>query len=318
MIKRVSAYILGVLILATLFGCTPKTQTKTEIYFDTVVTLTAEGEIPSSAFELCQKYEKMLSATDPESDISKLNKKGKITSSEIAEILKTAKNYGKISNGRFDVTIYPLKKLWGFGQNENVPSKNQIDDAILKVDYRKIEIEKDKISLPKGFEVDLGGIAKGYIADKIAEVFKADNLNGIINLGGNITIPIERAKPYKIGIVNPKDTKTALCYLEVTKGAISTSGTYQRNFTKDGITYHHILDTSTGYPVESEIESVTIIAPSSISADALSTSVFCLGIDEGMKLVNSLQDTEAVIITEKGKILLSDSLKMSDNIIKFK
>ena len=317
MLKRLTSILLAFSLLI-LSGCSNKTETKTGIYFDTVVSLSAEGGIPDGVFSLCERYDKLLSATRENSQIYKLNKEGKLNvDSEIAELVRIALDYSEQSRGRFDITVHPIKQLWDF-KNGKVPTEKELTAAQKKVGYKNVKIKGNEITLSNGAQIDLGAIAKGYIADRLAELYKAEGKSGVINLGGNIMLPKTRKEPYKIGITDPKDTEKTVAVVEVTGGAVVTSGTYQRSFIKDGKLYHHILDTATGYPVQTGISSVTILAESATAADALSTTVICMGKDEGLKLINSTKNTEAVIITHGGEKLLSDGLETDGETIKIK
>ncbi len=315
--KKLCALLLALAVIV-FSGCANNTESKTAIYFDTVVSLSAEGGIPSGAFSLCERYDKLLSATHQNSQVYKLNSQGVATvDSEVAELIKTALYYCEQSEGRFDITVYPVKQLWDF-KNGKVPTEREVARALGRVNYKKVKIKDNEITLSGGAQIDLGGIAKGYVADRLAELYVAENKGGVINLGGNIMLPKTRKKPYKIGITDPKDTTKTAAVVEVTDGAVVTSGTYQRSFTKDGKLYHHILDTATGYPAETGIASATILTESATAADALSTTVICMGKTEGLRLINSLEDTEAVIITDSGEILLSDGLEQIEDTIKIK
>lgn len=317
MLKRLTAFLLALAVIV-LSGCANKTDSKTAIYFDTVVSLSAKGGIPSNAFALCERYDKLISVTNQDSQIYKLNQEGKLSvDDDVAELIQLAMKYSKLSNGKFDITVHPVKQLWDF-KNEKIPTKSQINEAKKKVGYKNVKVSGNEITLLGGAQIDLGAIAKGYIADRLAELYISENKSGVINLGGNIMLPKTRKKPYKIGITDPKDTKKTAAVVEVTGGAVVTSGTYQRSFSKDGKLYHHILDTDTGYPVETGIASVTILAESATTADALSTTVICMGKTEGLTLINGMDNTEAVIITDSGEILLSDGLKQIEDTIKIK
>ncbi len=311
MLKKVLSLALSVMFVA-FSGC-QETTTKTAIYFDTVVSLEAEGEIPKEAFSLLEMYDKLFSATNAESELYKLNASGKSeVDSELARVIETALKYSEISGGSFDITISPLKEVWGFGESPKVPTESQIKTALQKVNYKAVKVEGNSVDLG-GAKIDLGGIAKGYIADKLAELYIEMGVDGIINLGGNIMIPKSRKKPYKIGITDPRNTDEIIATLSVTSGAVVTSGTYERYFTENGKTYHHILDTKSGYPVKSGIASATVLTPSATDADALSTTLVSLGENEGLKLINSLENTEAVLITDSGEIKLSKGLKINKN-----
>ncbi|WP_265444637.1 FAD:protein FMN transferase [Acetivibrio straminisolvens] len=232
-------------------------------------------------------------------------------------VLDKAKQYSEISKGAFDVTIGPLVKSWGvFTDNPKVPSKTEIDDLLNLVNYKDINIdfENSKAMLAKqGQIVDLGGIAKGFAADEAVEIYKKHGVkSAMISLGGNIlTLGAKPdGRPWNVGIRNPRGKDSSyIGIVSVKDKAVVSSGDYERFFKKDGVRYHHILDPKTGYPANTGLIGTTIISDYSIDADALSTTVFVLGLEEGMKLIESLEGVEAVFITEDKEIYVTDGLK---------
>ncbi|ABN51797.1 FAD:protein FMN transferase [Acetivibrio thermocellus] len=232
-------------------------------------------------------------------------------------VLDKAKQYAEISNGAFDVTIGPLVKAWGvFTDNPRVPSKNEIDELLKLVNYKDINIdfENSTAMLAKeGQIVDLGGIAKGFAADEAVEIYKEHGVkSALISLGGNIFTLSGKpdGSPWMVGIRNPRGNDGSyIGIVRVKDKAVVSSGDYERFFEKDGVRYHHILDPKTGYPADTGLIGTTIISDFSIDADALSTAVFVLGLEEGMKLVESLDGVDAVFITADKKIYVTDGLK---------
>jgi thiamine biosynthesis lipoprotein len=235
--------------------------------------------------------------------------------------VQTAQHYSQLSEGAFDITIGPLVNLWGIGKKEEVPSQAAIDSTKVLIDYRKLQIgaSAGTIGLPEmGMSIDLGAIAKGYAGDEAARIFKEYGVkNGIISLGGNVVVVGTRpdGKPWRVGIQNPfKPIGNYAAVVEETDKTVVTSGTYERYFIKDGKRYHHILDPSTGYPADNGLASVSIIADKSIDADALSTTVFLLGPEKGMGLVDDLPNVECIMITNDKKITVSSGLQDKINI----
>jgi FAD:protein FMN transferase len=163
--------------------------------------------------------------------------------------------------------------------------------------------------------VDLGGIAKGYTGDEAIKIYKRNNIkSAYINLGGNVVVLGNRpdGSPWRIGIQNPRAANGLyIGVVKVTGKAVVTSGDYERYFERNNVRYHHILDTKTGYPADSGLISATIITDVSMDADALSTATFVLGLEKGMKLVNSLKGVEAVFITKDKKVYVTEGLKSS-------
>ena len=282
-------------------------ETKVGYYLDTVVTLTAytdQPELLEKGLELCGEYEKLLSRTIEGSDVWRINHAdGRTTtvSDETADILRTAIEIAGKSDGAFDITIAPVSTLWDFTSGkEIIPDAGLIEEAVKMVDYRKIRIEGNNVTLPSGMMIDLGGIAKGYIADAVQRKLAADGItNAILSFGGNIVaIGLKPdGSPWKVGIqdIDEPTGKSMMVSLNY-GGSTVTSGIYERGFTVDGVTYHHILSSQTGWPVQNGLASVTIFSDSSMIGDALSTAVFALGTEEGARLIESMEGIEALFI----------------------
>lgn len=294
--------------------------------------------IITDAFKLCSEYENMLSKTIETSDIARINNaegKAVTVSDETIEVLKKGLEFGRLSGGAFDITIGKATDLWNFHDNAEtgheggiVPSEEALKEAIRHVNYENIKIEGNGVSLTDPeTEINLGGIAKGYIADKAAEYLEERGVvSAIVDLGGNIvaiggkTSQIAASgdtqeTDFKIGIKDPLSSSGGLLELIPCKNkTVVTSGTYERYFEKDGVKYHHILDVNTGYPVDTDVLSVTIIADRGKSADCdgLSTTCLALGMEKGMELVKSLEGFEALFVDTNGKVEVSgDSIKFN-------
>ena len=294
--------------------------------------------IITDAFKLCSEYENMLSKTIETSDIARINNaegKAVTVSDETIEVLKKGMEFGRLSGGAFDITIGKATDLWDFHDNAEsgheggvVPAEKDLRDAISHVNYENIKIEGNRVSLTDPeTEINLGGIAKGYIADKAAEYLEERGVvSAIVDLGGNIvaiggkTSQIAASgdtqeTDFKIGIKDPLSSSGGLLELIPCKNkTVVTSGTYERYFEKDGVKYHHILDVNTGYPVDTDVLSVTIIADRGKSADCdgLSTTCLALGMEKGMELVKSLEGFEALFVDTNGKVEVSgDSIKFN-------
>lgn len=313
--------VLAVTIISA--GCSKKEVSQTAFLLDTVSTITiydyssdeSANDIINECFSLCTDYENKLSRTINTSEISAINsaKGGKTQVSEqTAELIKKAIKYSELSNGKFDITIAPVSSLWDFkSESPAPPNDSQIKEALSHVNYKNISVEGNTVELlDESAAIDLGGIAKGYIGDKAKEfLIEKGVTKALINLGGNILVICPENDSLKIGIQDPNGQEGALSGAISTNGnSLVTSGIYQRCFEYNGKLYHHILDTSTGYPVDNNLASVTIIGPESADCDALSTTVFCLGAEEGLKLVNSLDGYAAVIITKDNETLFSDGI----------
>lgn len=270
---------------------------------DTVVSLTAacDSQTIDGAFALCESYEKLLSRTAEDSTVYLLNNTdGFVTvDSHTEKIIEKAIYYGDLSGGKFDITVYPVSSLWDFNNSE-IPSRAEIAEALKSVDYQSIEIDGNRVNL-HGTQIDLGGIAKGYIADRLSDYFKdAQVTEGIIDLGGNLVVFGDR--DYTVGIKKPFSNGEIAATLKVRNKTVVTSGTYERYILTEDKLYHHILDPDTGYACDSDLTSATIIGDCSADADALSTVCILLGRDKAQKLVENTPNTEAIFIDTDGKL----------------
>ena len=317
--RRLSIFAAALGIMVLVSGCTtpPESEslTMSGMYFDTIVQIEAWGatdDIMEHCKELCEYYEGLFSATIDTSEVSEINQaEGKpvTVSPETAELISKGVEYGRLSNGRFDVTIAPASSLWNFTDNtENtIPDPEKLDEAVSHIDYSCIQIEGNTVTLtdPEA-RIDLGGIAKGYIADRLKDYLISEGIeHALIDLGGNM-LPLGGrydGTAFRIGIQRPfAETGTVMAAVSVRDKSVVSSGDYERYFEKDGVVYHHILDPDTGYPVQNDLDQVTIISDESVDGDALSTTCFTLGLEEGMKLIRSLDGVEAVFVTKDGEL----------------
>lgn len=310
--KCISAFFLSAALF--LAGCTTppanETVSKSGIFFDTVIKIEISGLKDSSVmdhcFDFCEKYENKFSKEIETSEISKINAamgSPVEVSAETADLIRKGLYYSELSDGAFDITIAPVSSLWDFtDQTKTVPSGEAIQEALTHVGYQNVNVTGNTVTLadPKA-ALDLGGIAKGYIADQLKTYLKKEGVShAIINLGGNVlTIGSQpNGSDYKIGLQKPFDEQnTAITTVSVHDQSVVSSGIYQRYFESDGKLYHHILNPKTGYPYENNLLGVTIISDLSADGDALSTTCFALGLDKGMELIKSLDNTEAIFIT---------------------
>ena len=197
-----------------------------------------------------------------------------------------------------------------------VPTEEEIEKALSLVDYRKLVLNPEDNSaklLQEGMKLDLGAIAKGYAADEVGKLLKEEDIeSAYINLGGNVLLVGGKpdGSPWKIGVQDPRLNRgNVMASIELIDKTIVTSGNYERYFEEDGVIYHHILDPDSGYPANSNVISVSIICDSSLDADALSTSIFILGLEKGLELINQLEGFEAIFITDNLGVVLTEGLK---------
>lgn len=306
----------------------PEMISKSGFYFNTVITVTlydpSQEQLLEECFSLADRYEGYFSNTIKDSDVSKINGAAGCpvaVHEETLELIEKGIYYGRLSGGKFDITIGRLSDLWDFSAKalldetdaSMLPSAQEIAAAVATVNYENIRVEGDTAALTDpDARLDLGGIAKGYIADKM-KLFLYENgvESGTINLGGNVLTlgPKNNGSAYRIGIQKPfaKDA-ASIAAVEVTDQTVVSSGIYERYFKVGGRLYHHILDTKTGYPYDNGLLGVTIITKDSVDGDGLSTTCFALGLEKGMELIEGLDDTEAIFITEDYKLHKSSGI----------
>ena len=305
----VLALFLAALLLAPLVRGLSEAKKESVVgyYLDTVITLTAYVDSPSvleDALEECGRYERLLSRTIEGSDVWRINHAGGQpveVSRETLDILDVARQVSELSDGAFDVTIAPVSTLWDFTSGAAaLPDAEAIREAAALIDYRKLEIDGNRVTLPEGMGIDLGGIAKGYIADAVKAYLVGRGVrSGVLSFGGNIVcIGLKPdGSPWKVGIQDiDRPTGSYMLVTDNRGGSTVTSGIYERGFELDGVRYHHILDAKTGWPVQNELASVTIFSESSVWGDALSTAVFALGPEAGAALAERLEGVEALLI----------------------
>jgi len=266
-----------------------------------------------------QRVESLMTMRDLHSDVSKINQNAGIEpvtiDKDTFEVIERSLYYSEITNGAFDITVGHLVELWGIGtEDQRLPSQDEIDLSLSYINYKDIELDKENLSVflkREGMMIDLGGIAKGYAADRVAAVLASHDVkSAIINLGGDVYVHGSREnRDFRVGIQNPfSDRGEHMGIYNAKDKSIVTSGNYERFFEEDGITYHHILSTTDGYPVQNELVSVTIISDLSIDGDALSTAVYAMGIEEGLGLVDRLEDVEAIIINKDKEVYVSKNV----------
>ena len=298
-------------------------------YLDTVCEITvwdmeemseeSASEAIRGAYSLCAEYEDLLSRTRPESDIGRLNAAGGAFTEcdpRTLEVLRAGLYYSESSDGVFDITIGTVTSLWDFHDPESgLPGQAALEEALTHVDWRGLTVTDSGAQLADPLAaVELGGIAKGYIADRLADYLRGQGVTGaVINLGGNVEcIGSKRPEkkggeriPFRIGIETPySDRKEILGVVEVTDGTVVTSGIYERYIVVDGREYHHILDPSTGWPAETDVLSVTLCAGAGRSADcdALATTCLLLGTEKGLARIEAEEGIEALFVGLDGEI----------------
>jgi len=316
----ISVLIVFVLSAAALTGCAPSRGTEpvieTRLLLDTYCTITVYGAnaaaLLDEAFDMCAEYEALFSITLEGSDVWRVNHAGGSpvnVAPQTAELIRLGLEYGAYSRGLFDITIGRVSRLWDFSGDTSIPSADELGAAVLTVDYTRVDIDGNTVSLrnPEAW-IDLGGIAKGYIAGKIADFLIEGGAKGaVIDLGGDVAIAGEKpdGKPWRLGVRQPySDRGELMGVIEAGEASVVTSGIYERQFEENGVLYHHIIDPSTGFPVITDIISATVVASSSTAGDALSTIALLAGSEIAPYLLSRAPGfTGAVLLLESGELL---------------
>jgi thiamine biosynthesis lipoprotein len=274
-----------------------------------------------AVFELIEEIENKMSVKKEGTEAVRVNERageGPVrVSRQTFEVIRQGKRYSMLGEGAFDVTIKPLVDLWGIGtEAARVPAQEEIEQALEKVDYRKLRLNEDRGSvelLEQGMGLDLGGIAKGYASDEAAKLLRERGVEyGIINFGGNVLAFGEKGgdTAWRIGIQSPVEERGQYVgVVEVRNEAVVTSGKYERYFEEDGTRYHHILSTEDGRPVRNSLTSVSIVTEEALKADALSTMIFVQGLEQGLRTAEQLEGVEAILITEEEVIYTTSGLR---------
>lgn len=327
-IKYINILLLCIFLPSIFVGCNSKSEepVSRETYLmGTIINIKAYGKNADKAVQASvdkiSDIENKMSLNISTSEINKINKNAGIAPVKVSkntfDVVKASLIYSEKTKGSFDITVEPLVSLWGIGTDKaRIPSKDEISNALSLINYKDVVINEKESTIMlkrKGQAIDLGAIAKGYTADELKKVLLNYNVSSaFLNLGGNVYVLGNKPDktPWKIGVQNPLEPRgDYLGIVSVSDKSVVTSGNYERFFERNGKRYHHIFDTKTGYPAEKGLISVSIISDKSIDGDALSTSVYTLGLDEGKKLIESLKDVEAVFVTNDKKVYTTSGLK---------
>ena len=287
---------------------------------DTVMSFTAYGERGEEAVEAAvqevERLDALLSTGIAESEVSRINASGEGDLSEDTEkILSEGLAIWKQTGGLFDVTIYPLMQLWGFPTgNYHVPTEEELKQTMSLVDSSEVILDGNHVTLGEKQKMDLGGIAKGYTSNRIMEIFQEYGVtSAMVSLGGNVQTLGKKpdGTDWQVGIQNPDNVQGDLLgAVAVQDQAVITSGGYGRYFEENGQTYIHILDPRTGCPAESGLASVTIVSSNGMLADALSTSLYIMGLDEAEAYWRIYADEfDMILMTDDGTVYVTEGIR---------
>ena len=312
--KNKTALLVVFCLLLCCCGCGQnKKETIHFFSMDTIMDITAygdSGEALQLARDTIESLDAALNAADPQSSVSAL-KDGDVLPKMISEPLGTAQAIAAQTNGALDLTLYPLSDAWGFFTKEyRVPSAKEIRSLLQS--RGSFTVRDGVYSCTDGTKLDLGSVAKGYAGDCAVQTLRENGVNSaILALGGNVqTLGTKPdGSDWVVSVADPLQPDETVCNLRVGETAVVTSGSYQRNFTHDGKTYHHILSPQTGMPAESGLLSVTVLCENGAMADGLSTALFVLGV-QGIKELyeRHVFSFDALIITEDRDVYITDGM----------
>lgn len=338
--RIISIFLLSALFLSLLSSCGKDTEPEYyDSYFmamDTTVTLRLARdsgqkngrktvyfedsylkEITENCSEIASGIEAKLSRTIDGSltwDVNKETDSILALDTEFIALLEKAMDVSEKTDGAFDVTVGALTELWNItGDEHSIPSEDVIAQALSHVGTDKITLDSENIiKSDRSLKIDLGAIGKGYALSKVTEYLEStDILYGLVSFGGNVSVFGSKGEneKYKIGVTDPFDTSKVVGYVYIDDGYVSVSGDYERYFEADGVRYHHIFDSKTGFPADSDITSVAVLSDEGDLADSLSTALFVMGSEKAIEFYKTeLYDFEAVIIKKDGSVLLTDGL----------
>ena len=308
---------------------------------DTYMTFSAYGEDAEAALDEAEeeilRLDQLLAAESEDSEVAQLNQNGGgQLSEETAYLIERSIALNQETDGAFEITVYPVKQAWGFtDENYRIPSDEELAELLPLVgsDQLDLDVENKTVTYKKeGMKIDLGGITKGYASSRLTDIFMKHDVQGMINLGGNVQVygPKPDGSDWRVAIQAPERTEentlpwlsqaasgsaslAGLDYigvLETNSQAVITSGGYERYFEKDGVYYHHIIDPKTGYPSDADLVSVTIVSEDGTLADGLSTSMFVLGLDRASEIWRAHSDEfDMILMDTEGQLYATEGIK---------
>ena len=324
---------INLFLIILVASCAQTVSSQSEFVLGTVCSITLYDQkkeqegVYNDIFTRLREIENLMSVNISNSDVSKINAAAGAAPVQVHEdvfkVIERAVFFAQVSDGAFDPSVGPLVSLWGINSdNPQVPPRTAIERTIPLINWRYIDLDKqtNSVFLRRQFmALDLGAIAKGYAADETAAIIKNAGIKrAVIDLGGNIVILGEKkdASPWRIGIQNPNARRGE--YIGViqipsiaTEQTIVTSGVYERFFVSQGRRYHHLFSPSSGYPAENGLLSATVIGSVSMDADALSTAVFVLGYDKGVKLIETMPGVSAIFVFEDNSVRITSGADFS-------
>lgn len=282
--------------------------------FDTVVELSLYGDasVLDRAVDECARYDKLFSAQRQDSDIWRINHAGGVpveVDPDTARLIRDSLVFCESSDGVFDITIGAVSLLWDF-DNAVKPADADIKAALPHVGWRAVSAEGNVVTLADPLAaIDLGGIAKGWITDRLVDLYRANGIeSGLVDLGGNVFALGQKPSGalWTIGLRDPNvSAGKAVATIEVRNRSVVASGLYERHFEQDGVDYYHILDPKTGYPAVTDLRADTVVTERSVDGDGLSTTLFIDGSVLGMHQAEQREDVEVLFVLDDGSTIES-------------
>lgn len=275
----------------------------------------SDNALVEAVFAEASRIDRLMSTYRDESKISKINREAAehpvVAGSELYELIEKSIEVSRLTDGAFDITYESVGQHYNFRKRER-PDSATVASELKKVDYRFIELDAEVGTVrfdEVGVRINLGGIAKGYVVERGVEILREHGItSGVVTAGGDSRLLGDRlGQPFVVGIRDPREEGKVAMRIPLQDEAYSTSGDYERFFDEDGIRYHHILAPSTGEPAKG-LHSATVIGPDAVMTDALSTSVFVMGVDKGLRMIATLPEYESIVIDAEGRVYFSDGL----------
>lgn len=322
--KRLLSLFCAIIICTIMCSCSKQPEITQMYALDTIINITVydgNKQAVKEAENEIKRLEELFSISS-DGDISCLNKSenGAEVSTQTADLLKKALKISNDTDGAFDITVYPAMHLWGFdSSNYYVPSDKELKEIKKLINYKAVSIDGNYVSFSPNMKLDLGAIAKGYIADRVCEILKENSVkSAIIDLGGNIrTVGLKNSKNWTIGIKSPQiDSSDVFAKVNVGEINAVTSGAYQRYFEKDSVIYHHILDPLTAKPANTDISSVTVFDQDGAMCDAYSTAMFVMGTKKAINFAKQKGVDVAILDKDMQKLYVTENINKNISVNK--